>query len=759
MPNNIIFNNCINNIESTLGITVDRQEWKELFEEGWKNDLSDNKQVFYKNYKNLFSKTLNQAVKKAVEENYLSKSDKVIDFGEKLSCLDSNIKTCAMAFISEIREDKKNLSAISFGGKNVNDLSAEITSVTHEYSTHKKAEQAVESRREIAYNKYEKDWALKPVRNITSVAFDDKKLSDLSQEEKIDYVLALMIYKDQMSGKKVTLNSKEIVGHKRLGEHEEGLVNSAIDQLFKDLKWDKTASLTDNLAPLYYEQGAKINDKGRINEQVSKPVNNYRKSLDLAEKEINDFNKLLIDTTAFKKEQESKPKKEFSAKEEEEMALAVGDMFAVIDSENELKNDKKIEPEYLNQKISSFNAVYNLRVNPQKLRSSVEQLARLTMIAKSQKENFLDPDTVVVIKNGKERFFNKKSYLKDERNKDKKFEGGFVIERKDKTVRRYDAKEYYKTHLTQKESYVVQEIKKTYGQMFAEACSKAKIRNYASGRPTDFAQIAKNVDDLFKTVLYDAGIYKNDNRKEVADKFSFGGFTAEELTQIATKVNGGDWELDQKSEKAWNLQNEGSKRILNNWLKKEAGDFFVRSSVNRVQKSLSVYKKEFENGIIDKKRLLEYTIAGEAHLNKKFNTGGKKVFSFIQYRKEKNAINECRKVLGLTEKQPLRAELTKVYEQANLKMSKDNVLQSMQKVMSESLDFKKTKERLDKEHEFVRDRAQKQRQEDLDKLIASGREPLNIEALNEKNAIVNAQPRGEKVKQQSVVKNKELQHK
>lgn len=365
-------------------------------------------------------------------------------------------------------------------------------------------------------------------------------------------------------------------------------------------------------------------------------------------------------------------------------------------------------------------------------------------------ENKLDPDSIIIIENGKETTVKVSEYneelskqaIADARANVK---GGFVVEKDGNKTRRYKASEYFETHETAKEQIAYKEFQTMYARLYADACQKAKEISYEKCEPVDFAKIAEDTDYLFKTAMFEAGVFKDARNKEIIEKSHFGGFTAEQLSNIAAGVKGGGWELNQSSEAAWKKQSATTKKILTEWRKNEQKDTKIRHSVDRVEKSLTAYRKEHDNGTVSRKRLLEYTIAAEAHMQAKFNTRWKRFISFRQYGREKAAINSCRASLGLNELVTLRPRLVNIYNEASQKMSKEAIFQSMNKAVEDVADFEHSKLQLNNEHKRVKEAERQRKTEELEQMRSQGREPIQIPELDERKRIVNEGPKSKPV--------------
>jgi hypothetical protein len=74
-------------------------------------------------------------------------------------------------------------------------------------------------------------------------------------------------------------------------------------------------------------------------------------------------------------------------------------------------------------------------------------------------------------------------------------------------------------------------------------------------------------------------------------------------------------------------------------------------------------------------------------------------------------------------------------------MSKEQVFKSIEETVNSTPTFQKEKEALAREHQIVQDRKVAEKTAQLEQLKTSGREPISIHELDERNAILNKEPR------------------
>ena len=330
------------------------------------------------------------------------------------------------------------------------------------------------------------------------------------------------------------------------------------------------------------------------------------------------------------------------------------------------------------------------------------------------------------------------------------FKGGIVCEKNGDSIKKYKASEYYETHETAKEKQGYEALEKMYKRAFTDACTKAKAQTYKDVKAVDFAKVAKETDDLFKTAMYTAGVFDNEKNNEILFKGSFGGLGPERLAEIAHTASGANWDLNPNGDEAWKLQSQKAKAILLDWKVKSKGSDVTKILKEDLDKKVLDYSK----GQIDKKQLLDYTIAAEANVQREYNTFTKRLLSFGKSGQQQKAILKCRKALGIGEHDSLRAHMGKLYQDQKQQMSKENILKSLNGLMEKSLDISSSKKALDIEHQILKDKELAQALQKQEEIKRSKRKPIVIEELNEKNIILSSNPKSKPVVPQN---NKNLQ--
>ena len=306
--------------------------------------------------------------------------------------------------------------------------------------------------------------------------------------------------------------------------------------------------------------------------------------------------------------------------------------------------------------------------------------------------------------------------------------------------RQYESLKYYETHETQKEQYAYGQYQQAFSRVYKDACKNIKERNYPEGLMVNFANVATDVDELFKSAMYVSGVYDNDKNKEIVQKCSYGALSTERLAAFAAQIDGDDWRKEQHSDAVWSKQSDKAKKIITGWNEKAQKDKQIDYS-KMIKETLETNLKNFDKGVITKKQLLDYMIAGEAYKQSAYPTNFSKLVSFIQYNRINNALNKCRSALGLSSEASLRVAMNEEYSRIANTMTKEQIFKSIEKKRDYTLGFSTEKLSFEKEHKYVQDREMARRQEELEKLKAAGKEPISISELDERKLIVNQGPR------------------
>ena len=778
MPNKTIFLNTIKSLESLAGFSIaNRDELENKLNTAWEADATEGKSDFLDAYREIFRATLKSWIEKEAMDAHASK--KLPNFQKCLVQTDEILKTCAMALIPALRENEDVLSNMTFGVMERATLQNEIKSASEKCLSREIHVAEVQKRKTAAYNKYKSAWAATIVRNVTELVRDKTALGLMSQEEKLEFALALEVYRD------------EGIGARKFDEREKELIDDALAAWKVEVGGKNFESLDEFVVSQYLEHAQNVVSEERIADEIQGAIVEYNEKENPSKKEVEGYKKLEATT---KKEKAEKEKSGQYAEITDDAAEMVGDFFAEFELTQEITEiGNRKERKYLEDKLQEINKKYGMRISIEKLRTSIEQVSALMIEAREEKEVFLSKDNVVVIENGVEKIYDAKEYFKDfieaankeyadtikglddesskieQESKNAKdddsfkerkaklekeyarakleldealsaAQGGVVIEKDGDTFRQYKASEYYDIRETKKEQAAYGEYQKMFGRCYRDICTKMKAENYAVGKKTDFSSIAKDVDELFKTAMYVSEVYSNDRNMEVVQKCNFGGFSAEQLSSLAVDIEKDAWAINQSSEEAWSKQKEQAKSILAQWNKEESLNANV-SPANRVKNALADRQAAFQKGDISRKELLDYMIAADAHLQKNFSTRSQRIFGRKQYKLEKGALDSCRAALGLNKKDSLRVAMNSEYAKMAKSMSKEEIFKSIEKKANSVPSFEEEKNAFAREHTNLQDKIKAEKQVALDKLKKEDREPIVVESENERKRIVSQQPR------------------
>lgn len=862
MPNKTIYLNTIKEMEESAGFSfINGDEVAQKLQEVWKKDKTQAKLDYLAAYREVFRDVLKKWSDNELSLAFNARSETMPNFKKCLLKTDESLKLCAMALIPELRENEDVLSHMTFGVIDSTKLEDEFVSVRKKYLQVRTSESAMKKRKADAYDKHKTRFLQTPIRKITELVRDKDALKQMSQDEKIDYALALNVYR----------NTENL--NRPLDSQEKDLIDDALRVWQQELGCTNGETLDEFVGNQYFQYAQKIGKPEWIENQVNEAIAEYNKEPNPAKQEIERYKKIETQTAepqeedervinrllkedpveigevfiqrnlakevARRKQREKEENEKRLAEEKEirrakeranptaeitdDVAETVGDFFKQEELEQEIKETKETpnrkERVFLQEKVAKFNQEYSLKINHDKLRTSVEQLSALMIKAREEKQRFLDENSVVVIENGKETCYTAKDYYKDkiveanqacfdEINKieqerlraeqeykkflkkielqdknvedreileqlkadnEKEFKekiagfnnaikkaranlndslsslkGGIVVEKNGDTVKQHKASRYYETHETQKEQNVYSEYQQMYSRVYKDACKNIKEKNYPEGKVTDFSHVAKDVDQLFKSAMYLSNVYDNDKNKEIVQKCSFGGLSAEQLASFATYIDGDNWTKDQYREDVWQKQSQKARKILAGWEQNAKNNKKVKPSV-RIKETIEKSLKSFNKSEITKKQLLDYMLAGEAYLQKTYPLNINKLFNAIQYNRVNNVLKRCRSALGLTGNSSLRVEMNIQYTKLASSMSKEEIFKSVETRMGYSLSFNAEKIGFEKEHQIVQDRELARKMGELESLKALDKEPMSIPELDERNAILHHKPRVEPI--------------
>ena len=115
--------------------------------------------------------------------------------------------------------------------------------------------------------------------------------------------------------------------------------------------------------------------------------------------------------------------------------------------------------------------------------------------------------------------------------------------------------------------------------MFRDAIKEAfeveKESSYKEHRLPDFPEIIRSTNELMRVAMYAfTDLYTEEKNKELFDATAFGGLSSIELAKLATGMTEFEetdsvWDIDQKSDQAWEIQSAEAKALAGQWLEEE----------------------------------------------------------------------------------------------------------------------------------------------------------------------------------------------
>lgn len=797
MPNKSIYLNTIKAFEEEVGFTlIDREEMAQKLQEAWTKDNSQAKLDYLDTYRTLFRDVLKKWSDNEMAVAFQARSATMPNFKNCLLKTDATLKLCAMALIPELRENEDVLSHMTFGVIEPTNLKNEFVSVRTKYLQAKNSESAMKKHKEAVYNKYQGAWKQTLTRKITELVWDQEALRLMSEEEKLDYALALETYRDREKG---TFDTKE-----------KDLIDDALQAWKQMFGISKDEKFDEFLAGQYFQYGQEVGKPEWVEAQVNEAIAEYNQPLNPAKEEIAKY-KEVETQTAERRRARNNPTTQIT----DDVAEAFGEFFMQEELPQEIAEAPiRKERVFFQEKVLEFNKTYTLSINQNKLLNSIEQLSALMIKASEEKRRYLSENSVVVIENGKETCYDVKEYhkeiiqkaneafakevqrIEEERNraqqeyksmmekleqqsgivekealeklkrdqekilkekvkeldKDTKrateklkddmseAKGGIVIEKHGNKVKEHQASKYYETHETKKEQYAYGEYQRMFSRIFKDACKNIKEQNYSKGLVSDFSAVARDLDKLCKSAMYVSNIYDDEKNMEIIQKCTFGAIPAERLASTIEYIDGDSWAKEQHRDELWSKQTMGASKVLSTWKDEAKKNPKVKPAV-RIKETLEQRLTAFNKGECTKKVMLDYMLAAESHLQTNYPSSFKRMMNFIQYNRVNDAVLKCRKALGLTEMMPLRSAMNSEYARLATYMSKEKVFKGIETRRGLVSSFKDEKLALEKEHQIVQDREVAKKVSALENLKASGREPISIPKLDERRIILFQEPR------------------
>lgn len=761
MPGKTLHNEQLNQLQKKVGTGINVKNIQDTLVKAWEDDKSKEKLRFLDQYRKTFKNVLKTWLEKDITECYISRENRTPNITQILSNTDKYIKTATMSLIPEIVSDENLVNQMTFGFMQRDQLVDEITSVTNKHSNINSMERNIYGdHKKQAYNKYYNKWQTEKVDNITKTAFDNEAFSKLSRYDQVNYLIAL----DEHLKKKYNVSQKDV-------NNDKINIENAINQCKINLNFDKDSSVQDIACTEYQKKYDSINSSNNISNSINESIRLYNNVQNATKRDIDEFKKLkqkfdsdneeigLNDLFDSQQEKIANERKQRRLVNEQKADNTIGEVGNFIQAEDKIVEISKVE-ENINRyriysdSISNFNKEFDLKLSSRVLYDHIEKNTKALIDAKNEKTKYLDKNNVVVIENGKETVYNAKEYFKETPDF---ADGGIVIVKDGNQTRRYKAQEYFDTHETANEHKAYEEISKLYSKIYKDACANNKQKLYNECDTPNFADIATKTDKLFKLAMYSSNVFEDRTNSEIVQKCAFGGLSSEKLSQIAVQSDSGLWNMKQNTHTAWTNQIKNAKNIYKAWEKEKPNNSNMSEKIKTVlQENIDGFKA----GNLPKKVLLDHTIAADALFKKQYKSFTSKLFNLKSYRTEKKAIEECRKAMGIGPKESFKTHMNKEYTDQIKNMKVNEVNRNIIKTVDNIDSFEITKQKLDSQRKMTIENERNKQMRELDEILKSGREPLNIDELNEKKKIVNEKPRSKPVVQEKQIQvNKNLSNK
>ncbi|MBO5737225.1 MAG: hypothetical protein J6S04_05410, partial [Clostridia bacterium] len=313
MPNKTIYLNTIKEMEEKLGRSfIDVAAVATKLQNAWKEDTSENKTSFLNTYGEVFRSVMKELGDYELSLAYDSRAKDGAKLRTALLNADETMKMCALALIPELRQDQATLTNMTFGAMNQGRLTREFLPLRAKYLSMKRTSPAMKKYKAEVYEKYKKEWENTSIRKITERIRDKTALKAMSQDEKIDFAVALNIYR----------NDKTLP--RPLGSNEAEWIDDALNEWKRELGCLPNDPIDELAANRFFQYGATIGNEGAIDAEVNAAFEEYNKRPTPAQKEIDHFNEVAEITAEFKRVSEQTIKTEGFT---DEVAQGVNDFF------------------------------------------------------------------------------------------------------------------------------------------------------------------------------------------------------------------------------------------------------------------------------------------------------------------------------------------------------------------------------------------------------------------------------------------------
>ena len=295
MPNMTIYSNKIKELEENVGFSfINAEEIAQKLQESWNKDATEAKLDYLATYREVFLGVLRKWRDSELSQAYFARSEKLPDFKNCLLETDRTLKLCAMALIPGLREDADVLSNMTFGVMDMPSLKNEFFVARQKYLELKEAKKTAKNRKTDAYVKYQNEWTQTTTRKITELVRDKESLRLMSQDEKVDYALALEFYR----------NAENL--RRPLDSQEKELIDEALQSWKQELGVTNGETLDEFVAGQYFRYAQKWWEQDWLDNQVNEAIAEYNKTLNPAQEEIYLYKEEWGKTIAAKQKEEPK---------------------------------------------------------------------------------------------------------------------------------------------------------------------------------------------------------------------------------------------------------------------------------------------------------------------------------------------------------------------------------------------------------------------------------------------------------------------
>lgn len=166
-----------------------------------------------------------------------------------------------------------------------------------------------------------------------------------------------------------------------------------------------------------------------------------------------------------------------------------------------------------------------------------------------------------------------------------------------------DAFELMKSEDEQKKAQGQEMLQGVFKDTLKKAFEAEKIVSYDERRIPDYAEIIKSTNDLMRASMFAfTDLYRNPKSEALFDATSFGGLDAAQMAELIKGES--QWNMDQKSDDAWQIQSEAAKDIAAEWL----GE---KKPYEKLINEMNALAVENKNGTLDRREMYNKLAAAE----------------------------------------------------------------------------------------------------------------------------------------------------